>query len=275
MKARYSQSRLSQFFRCPKAFDLYGEFEPDISSTTQSVMREGLLFEYYTFENTPTNEKFTGDFDEKALIGKKTDKTLEPLKDAASFVSKFFTGGEAYVKLEWEGEFYDLTGEADYIGAVEFVDSWGEAFSFPKAITDLKWTKNIHRVWDEKRYKEDFLQSYMYVYIHWKLTGEILPFVYIVVEPKDDKPFTRAICITHTERELMSWFEPLLNHVHFTFDKKPNYYDPGACVGHKHKNEGACWFLKFCNHGRNVVGGFREFAGFQLESKFDPDLHVD
>ena len=246
-KPEYHQSRIKNYFRCPKMFDLSIKIEPEIGTSTQNVMREGQLFEGYVLG-------FKDDKNEAELIGRKKPETIASLRLQAEQIAPIFKTGLAYQKLRYETPEYILAGEADHIGTLD----WDYIFKYTgenipvlgKSINDLKKTGSIKYVWNDYSKKSDYIQAIMYVYIHFKNTGELLPFVYVIVEDTYDKPIVkfRKIFIQETDFE---WLENIINVIHndLFYCATPGFE---SCEGGKMGSR--CWWLQWCGAGRNYIG---------------------
>lgn len=263
-KPTFSPSRLGHYLRCPRAFELSREEDANISDSTLAAMREGNLFEGYVFGFKPTQN-------ETELIGRKKKETIDVIKGHAKTVKPTFLGGEPYkfvsIETERSGKMpgYIVRGECDFVGEID-ADYLREIslanFServMGKCIVDLKYTGDVSRVWDFKNAKEEYLQSVFYPYIWWKNTGELLPFVYIVVDSRYKTPIVRAIEMKVTIEDFTNFVEPLLakvaQHTQRAFmEAKPSRE---ACLGDYGGSQ--CWFLEYCEYGRRLIGGWKEF----------------
>ena len=206
-------------------------------------MRDGLLFEGYVFD------KFKED-NEKELIGRKTPKTIDAIKKKAEFIKKLFGKGEPFRKLKYECDEYTITGEADFIGQVNFN---GKKV---KAIADLKFTGNL-KIWEDKlslMKREEFIQAFLYPYLYYQETSEILPFIYVCVENTFDKPLFKLIKLNPTLSDF-GYIVDTVERVHNDSSYVP-YAGYGTCVDGKW---GRCNFLEHCEHGRNFLGETVEF----------------
>lgn len=243
-KLELHQSNLKNYFSCPKKFFLSLNFQPELKPSTQNVMREGRIFESLVF-----GEKLGTKMED--LIGKKKTETIEKINEIAKKVIPIFKSGEKYVDLKFEEENYVLAGEADYIGEVEYTNEFGKRYKFNKCIADLKKTGDIPRLWDHKYSKDEYLQAIMYVYIYFKMFGEILPFVYIVVEDTYKDPIILCRPIIIKETDFKDWYLPFINKV---IDDM--FYEAEAtetnCV--KGDHGARCWYLPLCKQGRSFIG---------------------
>lgn len=252
MKKEYHQSRLTNYFSCPHKFKLSMEIQPKIKPATQKLLDEGNLFEGYVFG-------FKDDKNEDELYSGKRKATIKKLKTQlttqADYVRPLFNQPEnSYVKIKHEADDYILGGEMDNLGQLDWdylIEYTGEKTNkLDETINDLKKTGSISYVWNYMNKKKDFLQAIMYVYIHYKNTGKILPFVYIIIEDTYDKPIIKIkkIFIQQTDFE---WLEDFINKVHNDL-----FYQPfpafESCEGGRGGSR--CWYLEYCQAGRNHIG---------------------
>lgn len=233
VKPNYRSSYIVNYFSCPQ------KYEQSLKHPLEQndAMREGLLFEGYVFDKFKENN-------EADLIGRKKPATIDAIKSKAAFVKPLFLGGEPFKKLFLDTPEYTISGEMDYIGTVMYE---GKPV---RAIADLKFTGNI-KIWDEllsENRKENFIQSILYPYLHFKTTGELLPFVYFVVENNYDNPLIKTIRIDCTEKDF-EYIVDVINKIHNDdfFYANAGY---GTCVNGKF---GRCDFLEFCQAGRGFL----------------------
>ncbi len=251
-KISYHQSRLRNHFACHHKFKLSMEIQPKIKPATQKLLDEGNLFEGYVFG-------FKDDKNEDELYGGKREATIKKLKTQltiqADYIRPLFVQPEnSYIKIKHEADDYILAGEIDHKGQLDWdylIEYTGEKTGkLGETINDLKKTGSISYVWNYMNKKRDFLQAIMYVYINFKNTGEILPFVYIIVEDTYNKPIIKIkkIFIQETDFE---WLENFVDKVHNDL-----FYQPFAafesCEGGKGGSR--CWFLEYCQAGRSYIG---------------------
>lgn len=260
MKPSYHQSNIKNYLKCPMMYKLSLEYSADIGKGTQDVMREGELFEGYTLG-------FKSSKDETALIGKKKPETIAFIKRNAEFMQKLFKSGSAYVKLKHETKEYDLDGEADHIGQLdwEFIKTiFPEAQAEGETINDLKYTGDVERVWSEKDGAFDYFQALQYVSIHYLNTGKLLPFIFLVVEGRYDKPLLHLDKVFVHETDITTKFIPFVDKIHgdLFYDSFPS---KDNCLGGKKGSR--CWYLQHCSKGRAFVGGYKttEFAYFNMD----------
>ena len=203
------QSNLKNLFDCPIKYRL---------SLTNKIEQSKPMTMGLIFENFVLGSKEDGSIDSE--LGRTTKQMRESIELYASKVKPIFKNGEAYKKISYKGEGYELTGEIDYFGEFEYQ---GEAYS---GILDLKLTGSIHKLWglgdeneeyqlkpwDGKTKKHEFLQSFMYPYIMMRNTGEIHNFYYLVVESgtienmKNNDPLIKLYDCTPTPSDFL-WLE--------------------------------------------------------------------
>ena len=262
MKPQYHQSKLKHYYSCPKMFALSQEHEPEFGPGTEMVMREGQLFEGYALG-------FKDDKNEKELIGRKKPETIQFIKNQAEYVKTIFVKGDSYEKLQHEMPEYLLVGEADHVGQLD----WDiikrihpSAMPEGKTINDLKYTGDIQRVWWEKRNFADYLQALMYVGIHFLNTGELLPFIYIVVENTYVPPIIRIEKVFIMDSDIKTKLIPFINKVHNDLFCSP-FASLESCIGGK--NKGRCWFLQHCLEGRAFASGYKltDFLSMDFEKQ--------
>lgn len=224
-KPTYHQSDLFHWFSCPKKFDL--------SLThrfSTKVMSYGNLLEGYIFgfkDSHPVEEFEKG----------KTKKTLDGIKKIADLIRPIYKGGDPYVKLKYEGDHWNLEGEADYIGTIEYE---GQQYT---GIIDLKFTGDIKKLWGlhtkseafdlprffGKQYKHEFLQSMAYPFMICRNTGEMKEFYYLVVERPSslteiDEIYPQIkLYKAKITPESLDWFEEMVNQIHFDVFREPNF----------------------------------------------------
>lgn len=228
-------------------------------------MREGLIFEALVL-----GEKEGTDM--KELIGRKKPETIKAINRMAEKAVPIFKRGDAYVKLRYETDNYILAGEADFIGHIEYTNEFGKRYIFNKCIADLKKTGDIPKIWEWKATKEDFLQSIMYVYIHYKNTGEMLPFVYVVVEDAPENPIILCKPVIIQEKDFNNWYLPFIEAV-----ANDMFYEADAqmetCV--KGDNGARCWYIRYCKQGRNFIGRLDAVDFSYLFSNHDYKIEND
>lgn len=234
-KPVYRQSQIYNFFDCPYKFILSREH--DMPST--GAMDDGRLFEAMVL-----GAKSEQEMDE--LIGRKRKSTLEIYESFISHVKPIFGEGIAYKKMQSDEGEWILQGEADFIGTVTL---YGKTY---RTIADLKFTGSISKIWAEKDQPKDFLQAPIYQYLWFRLTGELLPFTYIVVENKKDFPTNAApyikVHILMPSENGIKWAINTIQKIHDLKNFQPNF---NSCETGYYKSQ--CKFLPYCKHGRSVL----------------------
>lgn len=252
MKPSYHQSTLVNYLRCPKMFSLpfHENEKPLIGKGTLDTMREGQLFEGYVLG-------FKSDKNEAELIGRKKTETIDIIKVHANQIKPLFKNGESYVKIEKEFSEYSLAGEADHIGQLDWdyiKTLLPDAQPEGESINDLKYTGSLDWVWADKQEFKDYLQALMYVGIHYLITGDLLPFVYIVVENQYTNPIIHINKVFVQKSDIEEKLIPFVDMVHNDL-----FYQPKAgnetCLGGKKGSR--CWYLHSCKEGRKFLGGYK------------------
>jgi len=263
-KPEYHQSSIRHHGICPKKYDLSTKHEPDIPVGTQNAMRSGELFEGYVLG-------FKDDKDESELIGRRKPETIDKIRNNAKHIKPIFKNGKSFKKIKAEFPEYDLAGEIDHFGQLDwdFIREYTGEEVKPEGTTinDLKYTDNIAHT--NSAWSKDFflgmpspsglLQAIQYVAIMYFNDKKIYPFVYIVVEGQYDRPVLYIKKVLVSKDDIEGWFMPFVNRVHndMYFRATPSY---DACLGGKRGSR--CWFLEHCKEGRAFVGGYEavEFA---------------
>lgn len=232
------QSNLQHYFTCPKKYQLALQYG-DLTETTMA-MRHGLIFERYVLGEKPDHNE--ADF-KANVYGRIKGESLEYLKAQAEYAKPLFLAGTPYVKLRHETDEFIFVGEADFIGEVLFK---GEAV---ECIGDLKYTSNISEYWNKKQAKSEYLQAITYPYLLWKMTGKLLPFIYVIVEDSFENPLIKQIRVD-VKVEDFEWIERVIRMVvdDVWFEAVEN---ANACLGFK--AFGKCKFLQWCDEGKDLV----------------------
>ena len=249
------QSGINNYFTyCPHAYALSQnpEVKAKMEANKSDAMIEGLLMEGYVFK------KFKED-NEVELIGGKRKPTIDKIKGYADLVIPIFIEGDPFVLMRYEVDNWILQGEADYIGQILFD---GQPL---RCIADLKFTKNIQETWNNKMYKRDFIQACTYVYLHFKLTGELLPFVYLLVENKYETPLIKYAYFEVKESDF-TWIEGLIGEVVHDLFKYPVTTDT-TCT--KKWGRERCRFLEYCPFGQDFIAGTRKVIFSNLEDDLE------
>lgn len=250
MKPVLRQSEFSNYFACPYKMVISSQVKREVTDP----MREGLLFEGYTFG------KFKDD-NEKELIGRKKPETIEGIKNIAITVRDTLLGvGTPFLKLQHETDDFILTGELDWFGEVHFN---GQT---QKAILDLKYTGDIINAWGSKSRKNEFIQAVTYQYLAWKNYGDLYPFYYCLVESKYSNPIVKVVEV-HSNFSDFEWLETQLKLIVSDPIKEPKT-GFGTCI-----NKGQrCPYLEHCPHGREWLGQSSEVY---FEALLEPDEVVE
>jgi len=238
---------------------------------------------------------------QQMIIGTPAGPALEIIEDftAEGDDARFYVQtkpnslGKAFHWLRYETPDYVVHGEADYYGPLNLdvlpdvvydmatLDDLYRAMDVAgtdRVIADLKYTESISGVWDFKYAKEEYLQSVFYPWMHWESTGEILPFVYVVVEKRFQRPIVRLVVMQLVEEDFTKFVKPLVETVHLDMIYAPKA-DKVTCEGGFSSGYGRCWYMDYCQHGRAVVGGVRRFDFAELRSnlffKNQPEINSD
>lgn len=232
------QTNLQHYFTCPRKYKLALE-HPDAIEPSMA-MRHGLIFERFVLGEKPDHNE--ADFREN-VYGRMKAPSIDFIKEQAQYTKPLFLAGEPYVKLFLEGKDFILKGEADFIGEILFE---GEALN---CIADLKYTSNIAEYWNKKEAKQEYLQSIVYPYLLFKATGQLVPFVYIIVEDSFAEPLIKQIRIDVKESDF-PWIENVIDQVVCDqwFEAADNAYN---CLGFK--GFGKCQYMEWCEDGKALV----------------------
>ena len=239
-KPVFRQSQVQHYFKCPKMYKLSLEFGDEMEPSM--AMRQGLIFERMVLGEKADHdeERF-----KKEVYGKITAPTVEFIKTQANRAKEYFLAGDPFVPLLFETDKYIIKGEADFIGQILYE---GDAI---ECIADLKYTSNIQDIWNNKDRKSDFLQASFYPYMLYKLTGKLLPFIYVIVENTFKDPLIKTIKINITDMEYsFNWLEKNLDEIinDIWFEPRAN---ENNCVGYR--GTGKCRFLEYCSDGRELI----------------------
>jgi len=249
----YRQSELVNYFDCPRKFKL----SLTADRKKSKLMAEGHLFEglVFGFKYNHFHEfDIPLDSDIDTLPAKKfgiQEPSLLAYKIAAKHAKTFFLEGDSYVKLRYEGPNWCLQGEADFIGDVMYRGNQ------VRCIADLKFTGDIVKNWHDKEANfKSFIQSIVYPFIHYKNTGEILPFVYVIVDNDksllpNETPYVKQMRHVPTLKEF-ELLEAFIDTVDSDFEFKHN---PNSCVTGPYWNY-ECPYMRSCEIGRQ----FKEIA---------------
>lgn len=242
-KPHYHQSTLTHYYVCPHKMEL-----SRVHSIEQTMpMREGLLFEFYALGMNPRAKKIfdTPEKYELSLIGRKKPETIDPIKKKAEYVKQFFLEPQnAYQVLLYEDRQYINGGEADYVGELIY----GRNRTQIRCIADLKFTSDVAS-WRFLNKTTDFFQSLYYCYIVWKMTGQILPFIYVVVDSSFDVPMVSFKKFTFTKENLLQ-LKKEVDFIHNDIIRKPKVSQETCIKGPYNKR---CDYLEWCEHGRELI----------------------
>jgi hypothetical protein len=235
MKPCFHQSRVQNYFKCPKMYHLSKDHEIE----TNMAMRRGLIFETMVLGEKPTHD---AEYYKKEVIGKITGPTIELLRTQAERAKPFFIAGTPFVKLRKECGKYDMEGEADFIGTCLYE---GDEID---AIADLKFTSNIFNIWNKKDSKHQFLQAIFYPQMLYHMTGQLKPFIYTIVEDTFIDPLIKQIKVS-CKLEDFDWLDFHLNKIadDLFFEPVTGYH----CVGYNGQSK--CDFLEWCEEGRQYI----------------------
>lgn len=266
-------SGIKKYYTCPHKFTLSRKYRVEKSSDalTYGLLLEGYLF---GFKDKPGYSEFEirglGYNKDGVTLSKgkgKQDKTVQPIKERAQFLKKFFDleNGEAFVPLEFDGGFKNgmLKGEADWIGngfvnmhilpdrndneeTIKIHDFLPPVVQ-RRAIYDLKDTADLYYNWNIK-YQMQVPQSIFYPYMWYKHTGEILDFCYVISWNKA-QTIVKQLYFKTTE-ETFRLAEKLINEIETDLFKKPDVDVPN-CIGRAF--QGGCEYIEWCMEGRDLV----------------------
>lgn len=263
-KPVYRQSNIKNLFECPKRFQLSQRFDAVFSDNTRKTLNGGLIFEAFLFDGMNGAKLDTKSEDFKDVCKGRSAKTIGEIKALAEKCRPIFVSGKAYNRFLIEGMEYDYRGEMDYIGVANIprLTGAGRVVSEPLyAIWDVKFTGDIPRIWGSKLMKWEFMQSISYTWAHWKKTGRILPFVYVLVENKPmtggADPVVKFLQINATEKDF-EWWEATLeraHHVNGLFSAEEII--SGKTCGSAGMFNGRCWYLSYCEAGKDWLTGTR------------------
>jgi hypothetical protein len=228
------QSTIAEFFNCPKAYKIKRNgFEIDDST----AMRDGRTFEDALFAR-----------ENPELL--KKNKTVETIKIQAQYVTEknIFGVGENHKRYTVDFQDQKITGEFDFVGLMNIPNGSGKIVS-KKAIGDVKYTGSIEEIWGKKYRKHDFFQSIFYPYLHYCVTGEKLPFYYVVVDKKYLKPFVKIIEVICTFEDF-EWLEHTLEYI---FEQKEFPPNEANCLFGGTFSNARCNCIKACDFGRGQM----------------------
>lgn len=204
----------------------------DIEQT--DAMREGIIFESLVL-GKKSDEIFND------AVGRKKKETIEFIEVQAKHVKEQFRNVTPFVKVHHEHRGELVTGEIDAVGDVWVKDG------FIRAIIDLKYTGSIMNNWEELS-REQHLQSVQYPYLWFHEHGELLPFVYKIVDNKYKFPIVKTRMVTTTMQDF-EWLESLWNRAIDTRVLMPN--DGYATCTNRFS---PCRYMEHCEFGRKFLG---------------------
>jgi len=255
-KPYYHQSTLTNYYICPHKMVLSKEH----SIEQTEPMRNGLLFEFFALGMNPrAKEKYGTEEDyAKALIGRKTPATIDPLKKKAEFIKPIFLEPKnAFITLKYEDKEYFNGGEADYIGLVEY---GGKVI---ECIADLKYTGSVAG-WRNYIKASDYFQSVYYSYIVWKMTNKILPFLYVIVDSNFEIPIV-SYKLMHFSKENLLQVKREVDFIHNDIIRRPVCSYETCVKGPYNK---PCDFLEWCEYGRELISDSKEIKFEELVPDF-------
>lgn len=288
-KINLHSSNIKNYYKCPHLFTLSRAYDVEKSS---SALQAGLLFEGYVFgfKNAPGYSEFEIrglKYNKPDKYGKveinqrsgKTDMAVEPIKKRAGFVRQFFDNGKPFVKLEYDGNFRNgkLKGEADFIGEVwvdvGLLDVGNEEtrqfhellprMAKRRVIADLKDTGEIFYRWNFITKQTQVIQSILYPYIWFKMTGELVDFLYFVVWNKSENIIKQIYF--KTTMATIELAESLIAQLENDLLKRPRCNAQNCLKG---EYNSPCEYISFCEDGRDLIAGSNYFEACELEKPF-------
>jgi hypothetical protein len=267
----YHSSSIRTYFECPKKFIL--EREHKIEKEPTRAMQLGLLLEGYIFgfKDQPEYSEFNirglkYNKDGISIAKNKglQDVTVAPIKKRAEFFKQFFGEGEAFVKIEYDGNYKNaekLRGETDFIG-----EHWIDKSIIPdlkpsektdfladkemvkrRVMVDLKDTVDIYYRWHITNVMQ-VLQSVLYPYIWMQATGEVIDFVYFIAWNKTQTVFKQIYSKTTKETFLLA--EKLVDKIDTDLFFEPDV-EVSNCIGGGFT--AGCDYVELCEEGRAFV----------------------
>lgn len=254
-------SILKNYFSCPYSYKLAQTETPRIAQSTLKVMAKGNLFEFFVTKMTSD----TRDLD--AVIKKNkggfdgmTKKTVDKIRADAKYVEQYILEmDECQTTLEVENDRFKFVGTLDFIGVLKFDDWEGPML----CISDLKYTSEMD-IWNNKLSKEDFMQAIIYVWLLYRNTGKILPFVYVVTQSlNEDSTITKPFIIHVTLEDIKAFQQNELMKVLNDKEFKPNPSQHN-CLGTKGVKS-KCWYLDYCTVGKQLLQNSAQYKYGELE----------
>lgn len=250
---RYHATNLAYYEECPYKFEL------SLTNKAFKVtkpMQMGLLLEGYLFgfKGKPGyTEKDIRGVNENGKGGMRKE-TLQPIKDLAKQLKKYIGSGQPFVKMKITKRYNmmkGIAGEADFVGNVNIPGIK------KRVILDLKFIGDIYFGWKGTK-KTDYLQAVIYPYLWYKKHGELLDFVYMLVDSRFDNALVRFIHF-ETTLENFKWLEDYLKKIDSDISRVPvASYE--TCIKNKYKQP--CQFLSVCKAGREFIAGQTETINF-------------
>ena len=229
-KPTIRQSAFQAGLKCPVAFKLCQEMETKASK----AMDDGNIFEGFVFGFKEEHENLV--YNKNGSLKASAIR----LKTLADKVKDLFSDGQHHERIYVELKDFILSNEPDFIGSLA---------GYGRGIYDLKLCKDIHKIWDFKETKEEFFQSVSYSWSHYKLTGERLPFRYVIIEDNDyEKPVVKVLEVEITDDDF-KWFE---NYISEMFYAEVLIPDCSKCFG-TGKFDPRCRYFSECNVGRGLL----------------------
>ena len=249
-------SKLQHYFSCPHAYKLSQTYDPVFNVSNKNQMMKGVIFETFALDmNDSRAQSVKEEYAKRGTIGKMRFGTVERIIKSANKVKPWILtkeklNEEIKILVTLNGVQHTLAGNPDVVGLVQ-LPGMDEPI---RAISDTKYTGNLERVWGNKKSKSDFLQAIIYPYIWFLLTGEYLPFIYIIAEHTKDE-FEPVIDhkIIISKPDDFKWMHNALEMITGDTRYRPNvsHY---SCLGQGNMM-GKCRFLSFCEYGKKLQSG--------------------
>jgi hypothetical protein len=232
------QSTWAEFFQCPKRFELAMDHQ-----RKQSIaMVNGKILDGFVFGFQSEEEK--SDLIQNKAVKKefRIKESAKRYQDIAETIKKNLGNGTPHLRYFANlNDDVQLTGELDWLGE----------YKGKNCILDLKFTGDIARVWDTKQFRHEFFQSVFYPFLHWTNTGQILPFVYLIIEENDGEFYTREIGITATQNDF-EWLTEQLAMIWHLYSTGQLHCEESVCLG-QYRSDGRCPYLQHCETGRKQI----------------------
>jgi len=241
-KLIFHASNLQNYFECPKKYELSTKI--DLFEMTDA-QRDGLLYEMYLFFNL---EKYD-DVMVKKLEGRKKSDTLDEIRAKAQSMSDYAQfDGQSFVPLSVDFGSFIIEGEADFIGNCQYR---GKTI---RCIADAKTTSDVYKLWLSKKTAYDYLQSVLYPMAWWKMTGEVLPFVYYIHDLKQD--IKKTVLVKTTEQDFID-MEKRLTAIatEKSWEAKSCYEN---CIYNRYRT--SCKYIAYCQQGAELYAPDEEIT---------------